>query len=161
MTEKLKRLSRQFNASGLQLGHRYDNSPICIPDGSPAPPDEPNHYVPVARPGSRAPHLWLEDGRSTLDLFSGKDFTLLCLGDDAPDTSKVEQAAAIQGIPLTVHLVTQANVCGLYAARLVLVRPDGYVAWRGNDLPQCSDALQALMASVCGVKAALPETQMA
>lgn len=161
MTEKLKRLSRQFNASGLQLGHRYDNSPICIPDGSPAPPDEPNHYVPVARPGSRAPHLWLEDGRSTLDLFSGKDFTLLCLGDHAPDTSKVEQAAAIQGIPLTVHLVTQANVCGLYAARLVLVRPDGYVAWRGNDLPQCSDALQALMASVCGIKAALPETQMA
>jgi hypothetical protein len=44
---------------------------------------------------------------------------------------------------------------------MVLVRPDGYVAWRGNDLPQGDDALQALMASVCGVKAAVPEQQMA
>ena len=161
MTEKLKRLSRQFNASGLQLGHRYDNSPICISDGSPAPPDEPNHYVPVARPGSRAPHLWLEDGRSTLDLFSGKAFTLLCLGGDAPDVSKLSHAAASQGIPLTVCRITQANVCDLYAARMVLVRPDGYVAWRGNDLPQGDDALEALMASVCGAKSATPEPQMA
>ncbi len=161
MTKQVKRLSRQFNASGLQLGHRYDNSPICIPDGTPAPPDDPNHYVPVARPGSRAPHLWLEDGRSTLDLFSGKDFTLLRLGTDAPNTSKLEQAAGSHGIPLTVHQVNQADVCDLYAARLALVRPDGYVAWRGDQLPQSEDELQKLLATVCGAKAAVLEPQMA
>jgi 2-polyprenyl-6-methoxyphenol hydroxylase-like FAD-dependent oxidoreductase len=147
MSEKVRRLSRQFNASGLQLGHRYDNSPICVPDGTPAPPDDPNEYIPVARPGSRAPHLWLADGRSTLDLFSGRDFTLLRLGADAPSGSGLAAAASRRGIPLTVREVDQADVCDLYAARLVLVRPDGYVAWRGDDLPA---DVEALVGAVCG-----------
>jgi 2-polyprenyl-6-methoxyphenol hydroxylase-like FAD-dependent oxidoreductase len=150
LTESLRRLSRQFNASGLQLGHRYDTSPLCIQDGSPAPPDNPNVYVPVARPGSRAPHLWLEDGRSTLDLFSGHGFTLLRLGADAPDATPLLSMARACGMPLSVQAVTQADVQQLYAARLVLVRPDGYVAWRADIFPEGDSALATLLATVCG-----------
>ncbi len=66
--------------TGLQLGYRYESSPICVDDGTPPPPDDPENYVPSARPGGRAPHFWLGDGRSTLDLF-GRGFVLLQFGE--------------------------------------------------------------------------------
>jgi 2-polyprenyl-6-methoxyphenol hydroxylase-like FAD-dependent oxidoreductase len=150
LSARLRRLARQFNASGLQLGHRYNGSPICIADGTPPPPDDPNVYVPTARPGSRTPHLWLADGRSTLDLFSGKGFTLLRLGADAPDGSALQDAAAKRDVPLSIESIDQRDVCDAYAARLVLVRPDGYVAWRGDQLPEGVEAVAALLATVCG-----------
>ena len=82
----LRDVARMFRTIGVQLGYRYDPSPICVPDGTPPPADEPETYVPTARPGSRAPHVWLDDGRSTLDLF-GRGFVLLRLGPEAPDPS--------------------------------------------------------------------------
>ena len=54
-------------------------------------PIEVRRYVPTARPGSRAPHVWLADGRSTLDLF-GRGFVLLRLGDEAARRSTVLSA---------------------------------------------------------------------
>jgi hypothetical protein len=150
LSARLRRLARQFNASGLQLGHRYNGSPICIADGTPPTPDDPNVYVPTARPGSRTPHLWLADRRSTLDLFSGKGFTLLRLGANAPDGSALQDAAAKRGVPLSIESIDQRDVCDAYAARLVLVRPDGYVAWRGDQLPEGVEAVAALLATVCG-----------
>ena len=44
------------------------------------PPDDPENFVPSARPGSRAPHALPADGRSTLDLF-GRGFVLLRFGE--------------------------------------------------------------------------------
>ena len=44
----------------------------------PRRPDQADAYVPSARPGSRAPHVGLRDGRSILDLF-GRGFVLLRL----------------------------------------------------------------------------------
>ena len=69
---------------GLQLGYRYEASPICIDDGTAPSPDDPEKFVPSARPGSRAPHALLADGRSTLDLF-GRGFVLLRFGDAPTD----------------------------------------------------------------------------
>ena len=153
----MRRLARQFNASGLQLGHRYNGSPICVADGTPPPPDDPNVYVPTARPGSRTPHLWLADGRSTLDLFSGKGFTLLRLGAGAPDGLELQQVAAKRGVPLSIESIDQRDVCDAYAARLVLVRPDGYVAWRGDQLPDDVEAVADLLATVCGFEVKMVE----
>ncbi len=76
-------MRHEWFANGVMLGYRYDNSPIVWPDGTPAPPDVSHPYTQTARPGARAPHVWLKDGRSTLDLF-GRGFVLLRLGDDAP-----------------------------------------------------------------------------
>ena len=52
--------------AGVHLGARYADSPLCVPDGTPEPPDDPTQVVPSSWPGSRAPHAWLAPGRSTL-----------------------------------------------------------------------------------------------
>lgn len=116
---------------GLQMGYRYEGSPICVADGTPAPPDECHSYAPTARPGARAPHAWLPDGRSTLDLF-GQQFVLLCFPAAAPaDIEALRSAAAQRKVPLNVVAVADPSVASLYEQALVLVRPDGHVAWRG------------------------------
>ena len=58
----------EFNIPGITFGTRMDASPIIVPDGTTSPPDVVNEYVPSACPGGRAPHLWLEGGRSLFDL---------------------------------------------------------------------------------------------
>ena len=78
---------------GIQLGYRYDGSPIIVPDGTAPPSDDKAAYIQTARPGHRAPHVRLADGRSTLDLF-GKGFTLLRLGGKAVDVAALASAAA-------------------------------------------------------------------
>jgi 2-polyprenyl-6-methoxyphenol hydroxylase-like FAD-dependent oxidoreductase len=127
-------VGRMFRTLGLQIGYRYDASPICVPDGTPAPPDDPETYVPSARPGARAPHVMLADGRSTLDLFR-RGFTLLRFGANAPDVAGFVAAAQRCGLPIEVVTLVEPDAAALYARRLVLVRPDGHVAWRGDEMP--------------------------
>ncbi|MEE8332957.1 MAG: FAD-dependent monooxygenase, partial [Alphaproteobacteria bacterium] len=125
---------REWNTLGMHLGYRYDPSPICVPDRTEAPPDDPADYIQTARPGSRAPHVWLDDGRSTLDLF-GRSFVLLCLGSDAADGSALTNAATRCGMPLECVKLSEPAVKAAYGSALVLVRPDGHVAWRGDAPP--------------------------
>ena len=136
---------------GVHLGYRYDGSPIIVPDGTPAPPLSTSSYVPTARPGARAPHAWLTDGRSTLDLF-GRGFVLLRLGPDAPGGERIAGAAAQAGVPLDVIALDVAQVSELYQRRLVLVRPDGHVAWRADEEPADAGTLIELVrgARDCG-----------
>jgi len=136
---KLVEVNRHaWHPVGIHLGHVYAPSPVVADDGSCAP-TEADEYVPSARPGARAPHAWLTDGRSTLDLF-GVGFTLLKLGN--ADTAPLEAAAAQRGVPMTVHALDSAELVALYERRLVLVRPDGHVAWRGDRCPH--DALELI-----------------
>ena len=129
-------LEREFRNEGIVLGYRYDPSPLVVPDGSAPPPDSPTSYVPNARPGSRAPHAELADGRSTLDLF-GRGFVLMKMGADgvALSTQAFEAAAYAHCLPLEVVHLPEPNVREAYAAPLALVRPDGHVAWRGVAMP--------------------------
>ncbi len=66
----------------MKLLYCYEDSPICVPDGTPALNVDPQRFVASTRPGTRAPHAWLDDDRSTLDLF-GNGFVLLRLGTPA------------------------------------------------------------------------------
>jgi 2-polyprenyl-6-methoxyphenol hydroxylase-like FAD-dependent oxidoreductase len=125
---------------GLELGYSYDGSPLCVPDGSKPVPNSPTTYAPSARPGGRAPHAWLSGDRSILDLF-GPGFTLLRLGGHARDTKALEIAARHRRLPLEVVDLDQPEITDLYERRLVLVRPDGHVAWRADDLPPDPQAL--------------------
>ncbi|MET0312379.1 MAG: FAD-dependent oxidoreductase [Burkholderiaceae bacterium] len=122
----------EFNIPGVTFGGRYDGSPAVVADGTPPPPDEANAYVPTACPGGRPPHAWLEDGRSLYDLF-GPEWTLLVLGDDAPDVGTFESAALERGIELRVVRLALPSLRLLYEAPLALIRPDQIVAWRGRD----------------------------
>src|SRR4029453_2615767 len=89
--------------NGYHLGYRYDDSPIVWPDGTPAPPLEGQTYTQMARPGARAPHAWIGEGRSTLDLY-GKGFVLLRLGDglgaDGPAGGGIVPAFRAAGLRL-------------------------------------------------------------
>jgi 2-polyprenyl-6-methoxyphenol hydroxylase-like FAD-dependent oxidoreductase len=122
----------QHDSAGIELGYRYENSPICIADGTPLPPLDHGHYVPSTWPGSRAPHVWLKDGRSTLDLF-GKGFVLVAFTEGP--TSSFTDAAQRAGVPLEVIGVDDKQIREIYERNFVLVRPDGHVAWRGNAIP--------------------------
>lgn len=126
--------ARRHGHDGLALGYRYDPSPICWPEDVPAPPDDTSRYVPSAHPGCRAPHVTLSDGRSIIDLF-GRGFTLLRLGAAAPEATEIVSAALDRGVPLAVHGITEEEARSLYEKSLVLVRPDGHVAWRADAPP--------------------------
>jgi 2-polyprenyl-6-methoxyphenol hydroxylase-like FAD-dependent oxidoreductase len=124
----------QNDSPGIEFGYRYSQSSICIPDGPEPPPDDQGSYTPTTWPGARAPHVWLKDGRSTLDLF-GRGFTLLVFSSKVSDTSGLSSAASRVGLPLDTVTLEERRVAEIYERALVLVRPDGHVAWRGDSLP--------------------------
>ena len=129
---------KSWHPVGVHLGYIYHPSPIVVPDGTRQPADDTIGYAPTAFPGARAPHAWLGDGRSILDLF-GAGFVLLAFAD--VPTEALETAAAARGVPLTVHRIAVPEIAGLYGRALVLVRPDGHVAWRGARQPHDAQAL--------------------
>jgi hypothetical protein len=92
------------------------------------------------------PHLWLDDrhehGSSLFDRL-GRWFTLLRVNDPSLDVGPLENAAEAGGVPLTILDISVPEADELYGARLVLVRPDQYIAWRGDALPAEPDSLLA------------------
>jgi 2-polyprenyl-6-methoxyphenol hydroxylase-like FAD-dependent oxidoreductase len=137
----------EFNIPGLQLGLRYDDSPIVAAENSAIPDDKPNTYIPSAKPGGRAPHFWI-DGKSIFDTF-GLDFTLLCLGKgDQSDVALWEKQFAAHGVPLHTTYCDLDEASALYETDRVLIRPDHHVAWRGaND--STIEEIQKVIKMVC------------
>ena len=119
---------------GQMLGTAYQQGAF-VPDGT-CPPDVADpvaDYVPTARPGHRAPHYPLSSGgrrRSTIDLFGGE---FIALSPSKRWCDAARAAGAALGVPLSAHLIadpTWAARYGIGPDGAVLVRPDGYVAWR-------------------------------
>jgi 2-polyprenyl-6-methoxyphenol hydroxylase-like FAD-dependent oxidoreductase len=119
---------------GIHLGYRYDHSPIVVSEDGTPPTLEVASYQQSTWPGGRAPHVWLEDGSSTLDAF-GDGFTLVRLGLRSPTAEDFIAAAEELGVPLKVVDWQQPDVVAIYERKLVLVRPDGHVAWRSDETP--------------------------
>ncbi|MDO8277456.1 MAG: FAD-dependent oxidoreductase [Burkholderiaceae bacterium] len=127
-------MRREWFSIGIHLGYVYEGSPVVVPDGTPKPAEEVSTYTPTARPGSRAPHVWLSEGKSIIDLF-GKSFVLLRFGANPPVAQGIVDAARQAGLPFEVVDVLDEKAAALYERRLVLVRPDGQVAWRADAAP--------------------------
>jgi 2-polyprenyl-6-methoxyphenol hydroxylase-like FAD-dependent oxidoreductase len=104
---------------GVEFGYRYDG----------VEPD-PVRYQPTTAPGARLPSVVLSDGSFLYDRL-GPWFTLLRFGD--ADPSELIDAAPA---PLDIVVVADAALAAIYEAKLVLVRPDTHVAWRGD---HCDD----------------------
>lgn len=128
--------AQEFRSLGVMLGSSYDDSPITAHEpGAPTPDPAMRDYTPTARPGARAPHAWLADGRSLYDLF-GAGFTLLSFGDAAgADLLRAEADAASLDIPLKIVRIDEPRIATLYERGLALIRPDQHVAWRGDLWP--------------------------
>lgn len=133
--EEIVRFREEFASLGIQLGARYDDSPIVVSDETPPPPDDPKVYVPSSVPGGRAPHWWIGERESLFDRL-GRGFNLLRLGPDASGTARFERAAAERSIPLRVVAIEEPGILQLYEQPLVLLRPDQHVAWRGAAVPE-------------------------
>lgn len=100
---------------GIEFGYRYDGV-----DG------DPLVYEPIVTPGARLPSTFLRDGSALYDHL-GPWFTLLRFGD--ADPSPLIDTAPL---PLETVIVDDAYLASIYGARLVLVRPDTHIAWRGD-----------------------------
>ena len=139
----LSTFGEAFASIGLQLGARYNGSPIIVADGAP-PTDDFARYTPSSVPGGRAPHIWLDERRergSSLYDRLGVGFTLLRLGGPAAGSAALEDVARRRGIPLDVLDHPSDAARDLYERDLVLIRPDHHVAWRGNRPPHDPDIL--------------------
>src|SRR5262245_25031022 len=139
--ERLALSREEFASIGIQLGARYDDSPVIASDGTAPPADSPHVYHSSACPGGRAPHLFLRDRSSLFDHF-GTGFCLLQLRSDH-DTRLMEAAARARRIPLRALKIDMPEGRALYECDLALIRPDQHVAWRGSALPADCDALLA------------------
>jgi putative polyketide hydroxylase len=146
----------------IELGYLYRSSAVLSEDDDDRGHEDPHESR--GRPGSRAPHLWLEgaQGRvSTLDLF-GRSFALLT-GHDGRDWEQASRSAAadFKGLELQTHVVGSGGVrdsegrfpdaYGITPSGCSLVRPDGFVAWRQQSMPDdprgaLTKALTAILA---------------
>jgi hypothetical protein len=62
----------------------------------------------------------------------------------------LQSAAEARGVPLALIDIAPDEANGAYAEKLVLVRPDQHIAWRGQAAPENP---QALLARLTGVAA--------
>jgi 2-polyprenyl-6-methoxyphenol hydroxylase-like FAD-dependent oxidoreductase len=81
-----------------------------------------------ARAGHHLAPAALSDGRNVYEAL-GTGFTLLALGADSAQVQRFIDAASALKLPLTVVTDTAEGERARYAAPLVLVRPDQFVAW--------------------------------
>ncbi|MEU8265868.1 FAD-dependent monooxygenase [Sphaerisporangium sp. NPDC049002] len=161
MRESIEQQAGRRSSEGLILGFHYSSDAV-VPDGTPEPaPDDPYRtYVPVARPGHRAPHVWLSghSGRvSTLDLL-GASFTLMTPAGGGW-LQPAKEAAHRYGVALTAVEIspdgstpltspTWAEEYGVGATGAVLIRPDGHVGWRSPGGEASQEALAGALAAI-------------
>ncbi len=117
----------------------YEGSPIVFgPDGGTT--SARGQYMFKARPGHHLASRELSSGRNVFEELGG-GFVLLAF-DAPPDAvTAFETAAAARNVPLKVVRDTFAAGREDFEARLLLIRPDQYVAWVGNEAPADADAV--------------------
>lgn len=135
----------EFNAQGVELNQRYtSNAMIAEPEAEFFEKDEQLYLQATTRPGAKIPHTWIIDAKghkvSTLDITGKGRFTLLT------GLSGKGWKQAVEALDLAYLDVIQVgsrdyrDVYGtwntkseIHESGAVLVRPDGYVAWRYQD----------------------------
>ncbi|WP_290057556.1 FAD-dependent monooxygenase [Amycolatopsis solani] len=151
----------EFNAHGVELDQRYVSGAV-LPDGVTAESDRDPElfHRPSTEPGAKLPHAWLvgSHGRrvSTLDLVAGGRWTVLTGLTGTPWRDAAAKVGAELGLDLRAVRIGDPGTRDAYGdwSRLsgidedgcLLVRPDGYVAWR--QATAAPDAAKALLSAL-------------
>jgi 2,4-dichlorophenol 6-monooxygenase len=146
LSEWLGMQTAAFRAHNIEFGYTYDSDAI-VGDGTPAPVavDKARLYQPSTRPGHPLPHAWVERAGERMPLRSlvnGGHFALIAGEDGHAWVDAATKIADQRNIPLRTARVGLGHV-DLVDVRLawlkqreisstgaVLVRPDGYIAFR-------------------------------
>ncbi|MEO0410821.1 MAG: FAD-dependent monooxygenase [Pseudomonadota bacterium] len=125
---------------GIEHGYKYDGSPIIAADDGDleAPEFDPLKCVATTAPGSRLPSLYLANGKALFDLL-GAQFTLIAVGDVS--IGDVEAIAERCHVPLALLQLEEEPILNRLERRLILVRPDQHVAWRGDSIPDWQEVI--------------------
>ena len=147
LQEALELKDYEFNAQGTELNQRYQSAAV-IPDPTAGAEhwarDPQLHLQATTRPGAKLPHAWLVDANgvrtSTLDVTGHGQFTLIT---GLSGQAWVEAAKTLDLPFLTTVVVGETGTDDPYCywqrireideAGALLVRPDGYIAWRASD----------------------------
>jgi len=162
------------NDLNVEFGYIYDSRGIvkeaAAKEAAGREAGKPTHENPRdshGRPGTRAPHVWLiRDGRelSTLDLFD-RNFTLLAGPEGEAWCTAARAASKRLGLAIDSHRIGDSGIAdpsgtflaqyGLAPSGAVLVRPDGFVAWRARTGEAASaEELSSALASILCIDAA-------
>jgi 2-polyprenyl-6-methoxyphenol hydroxylase-like FAD-dependent oxidoreductase len=152
-----------LNEQGMIFGAQYASAAV-LPDATPAPrvANPVTDYVASARPGGRAPHHGLERRGATLSTIDliGDRFVLLAGRRGRPWVEAAERCGGAMGSGLAAFAVGGGELedpggrwphaYGIGEDGAVLIRPDGYVAWRcpavtGEPLAALSAAINSLL----------------
>ncbi|ODQ54692.1 hypothetical protein SAICODRAFT_46387, partial [Saitoella complicata NRRL Y-17804] len=126
---------------GVEYGWRYRDSPVISysneggeqKDGNEDEdewPWTPEAVKPSTRPGCRAPHVFKKDGETSVldDLATGFTLVRFTCVDITPLTRSASRSA--RGIDVSLlSLADEPHVRRVWGNDIVLIRPDGYVAW--------------------------------
>jgi 2-polyprenyl-6-methoxyphenol hydroxylase-like FAD-dependent oxidoreductase len=133
-------LQPPLDDASIELGAVYRSDAVLDTSAPEQPLDDPRDQT--WAPGTRAPHVPLSDGRSTVDV-PGHGFALFCADSEAGWRKVADQAQQAFGIPVSVQRIPEAGPEGA-----ALVRPDGVVAWRTAQLPANLDEVLAALLHV-------------
>ena len=145
LTPDLPPLENDLN---VEMGYLYQSCAIRSESGSSGHAHE-NPRESRGRPGSRAPHVWIEHAgtpMSTLDLF-GKNFVVLAARDGQPWLRATAAASHELNLPLDACCYDIGKAYGIGSTGAALVRPDGFVAWRSPN--SSGDLGLALRSALC------------
>ena len=150
--------------AAVELGYRYRSAAIASTVDDDATWEDPSE--PSGRPGFRAPHLPITVGgveQSTVDLF-GRRFVVLAGSGGESWRVGARTAASALGVPVDAYRVgddvidpsgTLEALYGTGPEGAVLVRPDGFVAWRAS---ATHPAPETELAGALGAAVARPAT---
>lgn len=161
LTAALELKNTEFNAQGIEMNQRYASSAVLadLKAGAEQWQRDPVLYVqPTTRPGAKLPHAWLVNRAglriSTLDVVGHGAFTLITGISGQAWVSAVKQL----DLPyLKLVVIGAGDALDVYCdwqrlreideAGALLVRPDGYIAWRSTDAVQDASAAFTLISS--------------
>jgi hypothetical protein len=139
------RWARHLGTEGIQpvandldvdLGYRYRSASV-IPEGADDGRMIEATRETKGRPGTRAPHLFLNregEAVSTLDWF-GHRFVLLAGREGGAWRTHGAEGARLAGVELHIYQVDEevfADAYGISPSGAVVVRPDGFIGWRAQ-----------------------------